>query len=372
MNAPDNFSLRDRGVLIQWAAPIALTCVFSGALMALRLPAGLLLGAIAAAGVISGFEGRAEVSPKLFAMAQAAIGGMIAQKMTPAILHEMARDWPLFIAAALSVVVVSGLFGWVLTKARVFPGSTAIWGSLPGAASAMVLMADAYGADMRLVAFMQYLRVLLVALLASLIARFVAPGAEGSAAAVGGVATPVDWPAFVLTLALLLGSAWIARRLRIPAGPLLLPLFVGGVVQDAGLFTLELPRAYLALNYAILGWCIGLRFSRAILLHAFKALPAILGSILALVALCGGLSLALARVAHVDPMTAYLAMSPGGIDAVAIIAASAKLDMSFVMALQTARVLVVILVGPALARFLSGHAPVVDVAVPGENDPAID
>lgn len=69
--------------------------------------------------------------------------------------------------------------------------------------------------------------------------------------------------------------------------------------------------------------------------------------ILTLVALCGGLSLALARVAHIDPMTAYLAMSRGGIDAVAIIVASAKLDMSF-------------------------HASVVDLAVPGENDPAID
>jgi uncharacterized protein len=370
MNAPQALSFRDSGALTQWAALLALTCVLGGALMALRLPAGLLIGAIVAAGVISGFEGRMQTSPHLFSMAQAAIGGMIAQQITPAILQEMAREWPLFIAAALSVALVSGLFGWVLTKARVFPGSTAIWGSLPGAASAMVLMADAYGADMRLVALMQYLRILLVALLASVIARFTTPGAE--AAAASGFAPPVDWPAFALTLALLFGSASIARRLRIPSGPLLLPLLVGAVVQDAGFFTLELPRAFLALNYAILGWCVGLRFSRSMLRHAFKALPAILGSIAALIALCGGLSLALARVAHVDPMTAYLAMSPGGIDAVAIIAASAKLDIPFVMALQTARVLVVILVGPALARLLSGHTPVADVAVPGENDPAID
>ncbi|MDI9849725.1 AbrB family transcriptional regulator [Rhodoblastus sp. 17X3] len=65
-------------------------------------------------------------------------------------------------------------------------------------------------------------------------------------------------------------------------------------------------------------------------------------------------------------------MSLGGIDAVAIIAAPATRDMSSVMALQTSRVLVVILVGPVLARFLCHHAPVVDLAVPGENDPAID
>ncbi|MGP0104636.1 AbrB family transcriptional regulator [Rhodoblastus sp.] len=52
-------------------------------------------------------------------------------------------------------------------------------------------------------------------------------------------------------------------------------------------------------------------------------------------------------------------------DAVAIIAVSAKLDLPFVMALQTARVLMVIFFGPALARFLSR------ASAPARN-PAID
>ena len=51
------------------------------------------------------------------------------------------------------------------------PGTTAVWGSSPGAATAMVLMADAFGADARLVAFMQYLRVIFVSMAAALIAR---------------------------------------------------------------------------------------------------------------------------------------------------------------------------------------------------------
>ena len=36
------------------------------------------------------------------------------------------------------------------------PGTTALWGTSPGAASVMTIMAESYGADMRLVAFMQY------------------------------------------------------------------------------------------------------------------------------------------------------------------------------------------------------------------------
>lgn len=189
-----NFSFRDSGLLRQWLALIALTLLFSGVLTALRLPAGVLLGAIAAAATVAAFDGRTQVPPWAFLMAQAAIGGMIAQKMTPAILHEMARDWPLFLAAAFSVIAASSLFGWLLTRWRLFPGTTAIWGALPGAASAMVVMADAYGADMRLVAFMQYLRVLLVALVASVIARFLAPGAGAGAGRSPAFSPPFPGP----------------------------------------------------------------------------------------------------------------------------------------------------------------------------------
>ena len=50
-------------------------------------------------------------------------------------------------------------------------------------------------------------------------------------------------------------------------------------------------------------------------------------------------------------LTAYLATSPGGADSVAIIAASSShVDVPFVMAMQMARFILVLLVGPALAR----------------------
>jgi hypothetical protein len=52
-------------------------------------------------------------------------------------------------------------------------------------------------------------------------------------------------------------------------------------------------------------------------------------------------------------LTAYLATSPGGADAVAIIAASSRVDLPFVMAMQIVRLLVALLVGPTLARTIA-------------------
>ena len=106
-------------------------------------------------------------------IAQAVIGCMIARSIPPQHnRRDYARDWPLYIAVVIAVIAASSALGWLLPRWRVLPGTTAVWGSSPGAATAMMLMAAAYGADIRLVAFMQYVRVLLVAFAATIVARF--------------------------------------------------------------------------------------------------------------------------------------------------------------------------------------------------------
>jgi membrane AbrB-like protein len=102
--------------------------------------------------------------------------------------------------------------------------------------------------------------------------------------------------------------------------------------------------------YALVGWAIGLRFTREIVLYAARVFPKIAASTLTLIVLCGGLAWLLHVSVGTDPLTAYLATSPGGADSVAIIAASSNVNVPFVMAMQTARFILVLLVGPTLAR----------------------
>jgi membrane AbrB-like protein len=133
-------------------------------------------------------------------------------------------------------------------------------------------------------------------------------------------------------------------------------MVLGIVLKGAGLLVIELPPWLLAMAYGLVGWSIGLRFTRPILLHALRSLPAVAGAMLALIAACGVLALLLVKLAGIDPLTAYLATSPGGADSVAIIASGSPVDIPFVMALQTARFLVVLVAGPALARTLAIRA----------------
>lgn len=338
---------------VQWLALFALSAALVAVLEAVHLPAALLLGPMAAAILIASAEGNVRVPTLPFYAAQGVIGCMIARGIPVSVLTEIGRDWPLFLAGVAWTVLVAAGLGWLLTRWRILPGTTAVWGFSPGAASSMTLISEAYGADVRLVAFMQYLRVVCVVVVASVVARIWVGDAAGERPAMDWFPA-VDWPALAATAAVAAAGIAIALRLRVPAGPLLLPLVIGVVLQDIGWLTIELPPWLLAGSYALVGWAIGLRFTRPILAHAARALPRVLASIFALIALCGAFAAILVVFAGIDPLTAYLATSPGGMDSAAIIAASSRnVDLPFVMAMQTARVIVVIATGPSLARFIA-------------------
>jgi membrane AbrB-like protein len=343
-----------RVLAAHWAGLILASIACAIALAWLRVSAALLLGPIVAAIAFAARATPVRVPRPGFVFAQGVVGCMIASTMPLAILGEIGRAWPLFLLSVGAVVVVSIGLGWASARWRLLPGTTAIWGSFPGAATAMVLMAESFGADVRLVALMQYLRVLLVGLVATTVARLWAPAGAADAGA-WPAAAAVHWGALAGTLAVAGIGAWAALKARIPAGSLLVPMFAAVVLQDTGLLAPELPWWLLAASYAMVGWSIGLRFTPQILRHAAALLPRMLASILALIALCGLLAWALARYTHVNPLTAYLATSPGGADTVAIIASGSPVDVPFVMAMQTARFLLVAFFGPALARFVAAR-----------------
>ena len=271
------------------------------------------------------------------------------------ILYRLSTHGNIFLATIVGVVLVSSALGWTLTRWHVFPGTTAVWGSSPGAATAMVLMADAYGADSRLVAVMQYTRIILVASVASLVARLGMPEAPEITQA-ASLFAPVDWPDFGWGLALVAVSVVIARRCKIAAGALLVPVVLGSAMQHLDWVDIQLPRLLLAVAYAVVGVSIGSRFTRPILVYAARRLPWAVASNLTLIAGCGCIAMVLAKFTGVDLMTAYLATSPGGADSIAIIATSGDVDVGFVMAFQTARFILVLLTGTHLARFVARHA----------------
>jgi membrane AbrB-like protein len=338
---------------LQWAAILAVSIVFVAAFEVAALPAAFLIGPMLA-GIAGGTNGTTvRVPAKAFAGAQAVIGCLIAHSIEPSIFATVWREWPLFLGVVVSTITASSLLGWLISYWRILPGTTAVWGSAPGAATPMVLMAGAFGADQRLVAFMQYLRVMMVSVAAALVAKLWVDtsGVEAPAVAWFPPLQPLEMSATIAVAAI---GATVGKLCRLPS-----PYFLGTAVLGLALhlgfgLDFQLPEWLLGLSYALIGWTIGLNFTRPILRSAARALPQVICAILILMAFCGSLGWLIALLLDVDPLTAYLATSPGGMDSIAIIAAATdNIDISFVMALQLMRFLIVLLLGPSLARLVA-------------------
>jgi len=340
--------------LTRWALLLGLSVLFGGALERIGLPAGLLLGPMIAA-ILLAIRGAGVSIPALpFQGAQAIVGCLVAASFNAGTVHMVAAHWPLFLGTTAATLTVAVLIGWLIARLGWLPGSVAIWGCMPGGAAAMVLMAQSYGAEWRLVAVMTYSRVVCVAGTASIVAALV--GAHGGAHGPASIWFPaIDPVAFGETLLIAAIGAWLGLRLKLPAGPMIGTLILGAALNIAGLVRFELPGWLLAMSYAVVGWRIGLHFTRDIVRAAARALPRILLSIALLIGFSALLGMLLAKMGGVDPVTAYLATSPGGMDSVAIIAASTKVDVPYVMALQALRFFACVVAGPALARFVVGR-----------------
>ncbi|CAO4151362.1 AbrB family transcriptional regulator [Methylorubrum aminovorans] len=343
--------------LLRWTALVAVSAALAYGLSLAHFPAALLLGPMLAA-ITFGVRGAGLSLPRpLFLGAQAVIGCLVAHSATTEIAATLREDG-LIIFAVVGVTVVAGaLTGLALTRLRVLPGTTAAWGSSPGGAAAMVAMAEDYGADPRLVAFMQYVRVAAVVLSASLAARLLAD-VTGSGEASASDET-WSWTGLAATVAVAAVGYGLASLLRLPSAPLIGPMLLGAVLHASGLLDIVLPGPVLDAAYAAIGWYVGLRFNRRTLDETLHALPGVLTATGAIILLCGIWAWALTYWLPIDFLTAFLATSPGGLDSVAIIAVGSKADVSFVLAVQTLRLFVVLATGPILAKWIAR-------AVPGE------
>jgi len=336
-----------------WAALVLVSGLVAGLLAWAAFPAAVLLGPMLAAMAFALGGAPLEIPRWSFSAAQAVVGCLVAVTVTPATLAALGQQWLPMLVTIVHIIVSGALVGLALVLWGTMPGSTAAWGASPGGAAAMSIMAESYGADMRMVAFMQYLRMFVVVLTASGVSRLVLGHAVEPAA---GRVLSLGLDAPVLPLALtglvIAAGLLLASRLRVPAGAMLLPMLLAAALSAGGLLRITLPAWLLWTTYACLGWYIGMRFTRSTVRHALRAIPQLLLATFLLMALCGLAAWMLTAWLGVDPLSAYLATSPGGLDSVVVIAAGSGCDVPFVMAQQTLRLFAVVLIGPLVARLL--------------------
>lgn len=346
---PTSFALAHQHPLIQWLLLILMAGSAGQLFKYFHVPAALFLGPMLVA-IGFGVAGASiRLNKHVFRLGQGTVGVLVAHSMTVGVLLAAMQSWHVMVFATLLTVALSAVVGIAMARWGGIQSSTAAWGTSPGAASAMVAMSEDYGADSRVVATMQYVRVVCVVMVGALVSRLLGADAGGSEAH-STDALLQGMNLLNLGLSLLVIGVGVTLGSRLPAGALLVPLLLGGALQLSGVLQITLPTWVLAIAYGAIGSYIGLRFDRVTISYVWRRLPAMIVGALVLILLCALSAWGIAEIMGKDFLSVYLATSPGGLDAMAIIAIDTHSDVGFVLAMQTLRLFAVIVTGAYIAR----------------------
>ncbi|MSP87508.1 MAG: AbrB family transcriptional regulator [Alphaproteobacteria bacterium] len=318
----------------------------------LRLPLPWMLGAMAAttAASIAGVPQR--VPGKLRQTMVVVIAVMLGSAFTPDVLPRL-EAWAISLIGVIVYVVAATLLVLILfRKSFGHDPLTSLLCATPGGLGEMVVLAQANGADDRLVALSHSTRVFIVVMVLPFWFRFV-EGYVPPVQSVPGLGLFAFDPAeFALLAACGVAGYFAATWLKLPAAPLIGPLGLSAIVHLTGLSSHRPPWEIVALAQVVMGSAVGARFAGVPFAEVRRM--AVAGSASAAILL--SLTVVFAWVLHhltgLSMQSLVLSFAPGGLAEMSLVALALDIDTAFVSTHHATRMISVVLTMPFLIQWL--------------------
>lgn len=318
-------------------------------LLLLGVPAGLLTGALLAIIAVALVRPLKDLSPRMTDVGMLLAGALIGTSATPdalrAALHYPASLMILLISLAVTVLV-TGLF---LVRVGRWSRLDALLGAAPGALSAVMAVArekSERGGD---IAVIQLFRLfILTSATPSLLVLAGAGGvAEGSAPA------PPSWLDAAIMIAAAVPMALLFRRLGV-LSPMILGSTTASVLLHAsGLVAGTLPAPLAMIAFLTLGVIIGVRIASVSRARLVALMPIAIGAFVTSLAIALVFAWPAAVVARVSYGAAFIALAPGGLEVMAMLAVALGLDPLYVGSHHLVRFMAVGFLLPVLAALVA-------------------
>lgn len=332
-----------------------IAATLGGAVFAfLDLPAGWLAGALVAVSALA-LSGLPVYVPDLLRRVVFVVLGIsLGAAVTPETVAGI-RTWPITLALlALSLPVTMGAVMLYLHYVSKWNYRETLYASAPGALSAVLAMASDAKVDVRMVAFLQTVRVFL--LIAALPGMLLAAGLSAS---VGAIPPTAGIHVATLNDTLIMAgtgvvSALLAERLRVPGGLLIGPMLVNGFLHGSGYVQGNIPVFLLLGSFVVLGAFTGTRFAGTTAAMIKRLLVDSIGAFAVALAVCVVFALFAAWLSGENVAKTIVAFAPGGLEAMTILAFLIGLDPAFVGAHHLARFVLIAMLLPFVARGMFG------------------
>ncbi|MFZ3360182.1 MAG: AbrB family transcriptional regulator [Xanthobacteraceae bacterium] len=338
--------------LIETAETLAIALAGGVTFTLLGLPAGLVSGSVLGVAVAALLGRPVRLPLPLARIGYVIVGTLLGTVVTPATLHGVAT-WPASIAllmlASLAMIVATMLYLRIVHRWDLF---SALLGASPGAMAQVIALSTELGGDLRAIAIVQTVRVLLLVLglpngLALL--GFVVPALP----VVRGPAGFAVLGQMIVLLVVSTGFALAFMRLRFPGGLLFGAMAGSGVLHGTGLIDAALPWWIGSSSVITLGALVGSRFANTTLRMLAGYLGAALGSFAVSMAVATFFVLIVEHLFAFPIANVVIAFAPGAQDTMMVLALALHLDPVYVGAHHLARFLVVTFAVAVAARRLA-------------------
>jgi membrane AbrB-like protein len=327
-----------------------LTCTFLG------LPAGLVSGSVLAVAAAALAGRPIRVPLPLARVCYVIVGTLLGSVVTPETLRGV-TTWPASIAllmlASLGMIVATMSYLRIVHR---WDPLSALMGASPGSMAQVIALSSELGGDLRAIAIVQTVRVLLLVIgLPNGLALFglvvpALPMARGpSGEAVLGE--------MILLVAVAIVFAVAFLRLRFPGGLLFGAMTGSAILHGSGYIHAVLPVWIGGASVVTLGALVGSRFANTTLRMLVGYLGAAFGSFAVSMAVATLFILIVARLFPFPIANIVIAFSPGAQDTMMVLALALHLDPVYVGAHHLARFLVVTFTVAVGARRIARQKP---------------
>lgn len=338
-----------RRILLETAETLAFALAGGLTFIFLGLPAGLVSGSVLAVASAALLGRPMRLPLPLARVCYVVVGTLLGTVVTPETLRGVAT-WPASIV--LLMLASLGMIAATMTYLRVvhrWDPLSALMGASPGSMAQVIALSSELGGDLRAVAIVQTVRVLLLVV-----------GLPNALALFGLVVPAVPIPRgpagfsvlgeMILLLAVAVAFAAVFMRLRFPGGLLFGALAGSAILHGSGLVHAALPWWIGSASVVTLGALVGSRFANTSARMLLAHLGAAFGSFAVSMAVATVFILIVTRLLSFPIANVVIAFAPGAQDTMMVLALALHLDPVYVGAHHLARFLVVTLAVAVAAR----------------------
>jgi uncharacterized protein len=343
-------SVTDRFTTVRRLAETLAIAAAGGAILGLiGVPAGWLSGSILAVAGASLAGRPMQIPTPLMRAIFVLIGISLGAVVTPETLHGMAT-YPVSIAVLITAMALISFGGaGYLRLIHRWDSIDAYLAAAPGGMSQVLALGAELGGDLRAIAIVQSIRVVVIAV--GLPAGLSVLGLVGHAPPrVTGALNIGVLDELAILVAASTVVAIIAYRFRFPGGLLFGAMITSAVLHGSGLIHAVMPWWVANTAMVAMGAITGSRFANTTPRMLLNFVGAAFGSFAVAVTIAAAFAAVLISVLSLRAAEVMIAFAPGSVDAMMLLALALNLDPVYVGAHHLTRIFFVSLTMPLVAR----------------------